>query len=210
MSSRHRIEFQCDGDNTKWKKSSSTLSLALECRVQFICRTVNPNIKFLSSILFLFLEIALSKWSQNPYFRGSWSDPVIDTDHTVYANMAGRIKNLFFGGEATHEDWHGFKQGAYYSGGERANEIASCIRGKKCETYQPFTGLAVIDETLASKVSSDKLLWLSPMFVAICLFCIVYNSRLRKMIQRKCSTLFCHPTLFKTFRRTELHENKTV
>ncbi|XP_015766353.1 PREDICTED: polyamine oxidase-like, partial [Acropora digitifera] len=98
-------------------------------------------------------EIALSKWSQNPYVRGSWSDPVIGTDYTVHANMAGRIKNLFFGGEATHGDWYGFMQGAYYSGWERANEIASCIQGKKCETYQPSTGLAVIDETRATKAS---------------------------------------------------------
>ena len=193
------------------KKSSSTLSPALEYRVQLICRTVNPNIKFLSPILFVFLEIALSKWSQNPYVRGSWSDPVIGTDYTVHANMAGRIKNLFFGGEATHGDWYGFMQGAYYSGLERANQIASCIQGKKCETYQPSTGLAVIDETRATKASSDKLLCLSAMFVVtICLVYIIYISRLRKMIQGKCLTLFCHPTLFKTFRRRKLHENKIV
>ena len=109
----------------------------------------------------------LSKWSQNPYVRGSWSDPVVGTDHTVHANMAGRIKNLFFGGEATHGDWYGFMQGAYYSGQERANEIASCIQRKKCEAYQPSTGLPVIVKPCPTNASSQKRL--SPSILAAAL-----------------------------------------
>ena len=54
------------------------------------------------------------------------------TDSSVFANMAGRLKNLFFAGEATHADWYGFIQGGYYSGLERANDIAGCIQGGKC------------------------------------------------------------------------------
>jgi len=115
----------------------------------------------------LFIEIVLSKWSQNPYVRGSWSDPVVGTDHTVHANMAGRIKNLFFGGEATHGDWYGFMQGAYYSGQERANEIASCIQRKKCEAYQPSTGLPVIVKPCPTNASSQKRL--SPSILAAAL-----------------------------------------
>ncbi|KAK2557903.1 Polyamine oxidase 1, partial [Acropora cervicornis] len=76
-------------------------------------------------------EIVVSKWSQNPYVRGSWSDPVVGTDHSAHANMARPIKNLFFGGEAVHGEWYGFMQGAYYSAREQANEIASLIRRKK-------------------------------------------------------------------------------
>ena len=109
----------------------------------------------------------LSKWSQNPYARGSWSDPVIGTDHTVHANMAGRIKNLFFGGEATHGDWYGFMQGAYYSGQERANEIASCIQRKKCEAYQPSTGIPVIVKPCVINASFQKRLSLSLLAVAL-------------------------------------------
>ena len=117
--------------------------------------------------LFLFIEIVLSKWSQNPYARGSWSDPVIGTDHTVHANMAGRVKNLFFGGEATHGDWYGFMQGAYFSGQERANEIASCIQRKKCEAYQPSTGIPVIVKPCVINASFQKRLSLSLLAVAL-------------------------------------------
>ncbi|XP_015767260.1 PREDICTED: polyamine oxidase-like isoform X4 [Acropora digitifera] len=115
-------------------------------------------------------EIVLSKWSQNPYVRGSWSDPVVGTDHTVHANMAGRIKNLFFGGEATHGDWYGFMQGAYYSGRERANQIASCIQRKTCEAYQPSTGLPVIAIPCPINASSYKRLSLSVMAAALIFF----------------------------------------
>ena len=34
----------------------------------------------------------VSKWSQNPYVLGCWTDPVIGTDSSVFANMAGRVK----------------------------------------------------------------------------------------------------------------------
>ena len=89
----------------------------------------------------------VSKWSQNPYVLGCWTDPVIGTDSSVFANMAGRVKNLFFAGEATQGDWYGFIQGGYYSGLERANDIASCIQGRKCQPYEPSTGLPVIVKT---------------------------------------------------------------
>ena len=101
-------------------------------------------------------EIVLNKWSQNPYVRGSWSDPVIGTDSSVHANMAGRLKNLFFAGEATDGDWYGFMQGAYYSGLKGANEIASCIQGKKCDAYQPTTGLPLIVKGRPSDASYRK------------------------------------------------------
>ncbi|XP_044169488.1 polyamine oxidase 1-like [Acropora millepora] len=81
-------------------------------------------------------EIVVSKWSQNPYVRGSWSDPVVGTDHSAHANMARPIKNLFFGGEAVHGEWYGFMQGAYYSGRERASQIASLIQRENCEAKQ--------------------------------------------------------------------------
>ena len=69
--------------------------------------------------------------------RGSWADPVIGTDRRQQKNMAGRLKNLFFAGEGTSLDWYGFVQGGFYTGRRKANEIASCIKGKKCEPYKP-------------------------------------------------------------------------
>lgn len=133
-----------------------------------------------TATLFLLLEIVLSTWSQNQYVRGSWSDPVVGTDYTVHVNMAGRLNYLFFGGEATHGKWYGFMQGAYYSGRDRANEIASCILSKKCEAYQPSIGLPVI---------ADRRLPFCIMVVALlCLF--VISSFLSKKVRRKCFN-FC-------------------
>lgn len=96
----------------------------------------------------------VSKWSQNPHIQGCWTDPVVGTDSSIFANMAGRLKNLFFAGEATHEDWYGYIQGGYFSGLERAEEIAGCIKGEKCEPYHPSTGLPVIVKTQECKVKS--------------------------------------------------------
>ena len=36
---------------------------------------------------------------------------------------------------------YGYVQGGFFSGLERANEIAGCIQGEKCEPYEPSTGL---------------------------------------------------------------------
>ena len=111
--------------------------------------------------MYLFLslkDIVVSKWSKNPYTLGSYTDPVVGTDSSVFANMAGRLKNLFFAGEATHEDWYGYIQGSYFSGLDRAKEIASCIQGKKCESYQPSTGLPVIKQDCKSKASQMAML----------------------------------------------------
>ena len=89
----------------------------------------------------------VSKWSQNPYVVGSWSDPVVGTDHNAHTYMASRIKNLFFGGEAAHGHWYGFMQGAYYSGLERANQIASLIQRENCEANQgPILSECVISQ----------------------------------------------------------------
>ena len=63
-------------------------------------------------------------------------------------------ENLFFAGEATHADWYGFIQGGYYSGLERANDIAGCIQGGKCQPFEPFTGLPVIVKTQDCKPKS--------------------------------------------------------
>ena len=85
----------------------------------------------------LFLDIHVSKWSQNPYVGGSWTDPVVGTSWGHYDNMAGRLKNLFFAGESTSGDYYGYVQGAYFTGRDKANEIADCINGVKCDEYEP-------------------------------------------------------------------------
>ena len=86
--------------------------------------------------------------------------------------MAGRLKNLFFAGEATHVDWYGYIQGGYYSGLEQANEIASCLQGKKCEAYQPTTGIPAIVKGCPSIAFRVKTLPVGVMATAlILLYC---------------------------------------
>ena len=164
--------YEPKGSLTQQHKVQSSIHLL--CKSSVLRKIYHISTTFLQKTmrksLPLFVEIVLSKWSQNPYVRGSWSDPVVGTDYTVHANMAGRIKNLFFGGEATHGDWYGFMQGAYYSGLERANEIASCIQRKKCEAYQPSTGLPVIAIPCPINASSYKRLSLSVMAAALIFF----------------------------------------
>lgn len=81
-------------------------------------------------------DIHVSKWSQNPYVRAAWTDPVVGTSWGHYENMAGRLGNLFFAGESTSSEWMGFVQGGYFTGQAKAKEIISCLKGKKCKPYR--------------------------------------------------------------------------
>ena len=77
------------------------------------------------------LDIQVSKWSRNPFVQRAWTDPAVCTIKGHYKNMAGRLKNFFFAGEGTSSEWHGYVQGAYFTGRDNANEIVSRIRGGK-------------------------------------------------------------------------------
>ena len=83
------------------------------------------------------LDIHVSKWSQNPFVRCAWTDPVVGTSWGHYENMSGRLKNLFFAGESTSDEYYGYVQGAYFTGRNKAKEIASCIKGGACKAYKP-------------------------------------------------------------------------
>ena len=91
----------------------------------------------LQNYMLYFLDIHVSKWSQNPYVQASWADPVVGTSWGHYDNLSGRLKNLFFAGEHTSGDWYGYVQGSYFTGRDKANEIASCINNRKCKAYKP-------------------------------------------------------------------------
>ena len=53
--------------------------------------------------------------------------------------MAGRLNNLFFAGECTSEEYYGYVQGAYFTGRDKAEEIANCIYKipGTCRPYVP-------------------------------------------------------------------------
>ena len=83
------------------------------------------------------LDIHVSKWSQNPFVRCAWTDPVVGTSWGHYENMSGRLKNIFFAGESTSDEYYGYVQGAYFTGRDKAVEIANCIKGGACKAYKP-------------------------------------------------------------------------
>ena len=88
--------------------------------------------------------------------------------------MAGRVENLFFAGEAAQGEWYGYIQGGYCSRLERANDIASCIQGGKCQSYEPATGLPVIvkrKDCLNSKASKMAVLDVISLFLGLLIFC---------------------------------------
>ena len=57
------------------------------------------------------------------FVRCAWTDPVVGTSWGHYENMSGRLKNLFFAGESTSQEYYGYVQGAYFTGRDKAEEI---------------------------------------------------------------------------------------
>ena len=86
-----------------------------------------------------------------------------------------RQHGLFFAGEATHADWYGYMQGGYFSGLDRAKEIASCVQGKKCDSYQPSTSLPVIIKAQECKSKASRKKGLTVSLLAALIF-IAYNA----------------------------------
>ena len=86
---------------------------------------------------FLLLELYVSRFSQNPYIRGSYSNAVVGTASADFENLLGRLGDLFFAGEAAAEEYWGYLQGGYLTGLKQAKVILSCLKGKECPEYEP-------------------------------------------------------------------------
>lgn len=71
------------------------------------------------------------------YVRGSYSNPVVGSTSAEFRNLAGRVDNLFFSGEATLEKYYGFLQGGYATGLAKAKAILNCLNDEACSTYKP-------------------------------------------------------------------------
>ena len=109
-----------------------------------------------------FADINLSQWSRNRFTRGSYSDAMIGVDDQTYENIAGRLDRLFFAGEGTSSAWYGYAQGAYYTGKNLAEAIASCIKEQLCKLFVPYTWPDQKCET-----SSAPRLWVPSYLVAM-------------------------------------------
>ena len=64
---------------------------------------------------------------------GSYSEPVLGFTSEDFNKLGQSLGRLYFGGEATSEDWNGYMQGAYYSGKEKGKMIACQIHPSESE-----------------------------------------------------------------------------
>ena len=80
--------------------------------------------------------IFYSRWSKNPFTRGSYSNAEVGTTKADFHNLEGKVGKLFFAGDSFDIDWWGFAQGAYFTGERKATEIVQCIKGN-CEAFWP-------------------------------------------------------------------------
>lgn len=82
------------------------------------------------------LGIFYSKWSQNPFVRGSYANAEVGTTAADFHNLGGKLGKLYFAGDAVDPDWWGFAQGSYFSGEKKAKEILQCMKNN-CELFWP-------------------------------------------------------------------------
>ncbi|PFX20222.1 Polyamine oxidase [Stylophora pistillata] len=92
--------------------------------------------------------IFYNRWSQDKFTQGSYSEPVVGTTSHDFINLGRRLGRLYFAGEATSEEWHGYMQGAYLSGKEKAQIIADTVNGVTVQTNNVLDDYAVVHEEL--------------------------------------------------------------
>ena len=56
--------------------------------------------------------------------QGSFSEPVVGFTSEDFNKLGQNLGRLYFGGEATSEEWYGYMQGAYLTGEEKGKLIA--------------------------------------------------------------------------------------
>ena len=76
---------------------------------------------------FVSLAIYYNRWSQDPLTQGAYSEPVVGFTSEDFKKLGQNLGRLYFGGEATSEDWYGYMQGAYLTGEEKGKLIACQI-----------------------------------------------------------------------------------
>jgi hypothetical protein len=105
--------------------------------------------------IFSISELYVSKFSQNPYIRGSYSNAVVGTTSADFENLLGRVGDLFFAGEAADEEYWGYVQGGYLTGLRQAKVILNCLTGKECPEYEPGKTAVCQTESAASVMKAS-------------------------------------------------------
>ena len=82
-----------------------------------------------------------------------------------WENIGKNLGRLYFAGEATHDEWFGYMQGAYLSGDEKGKRIAEQISPSE-PTSKP---LKPKSEATSVKVSSLGVLLLSYFCSRLCI-----------------------------------------
>jgi len=77
-----------------------------------------PLTRFVSSAIYYY------RWSEDPFTQGSYSEPVVGFSSDDFMKLGQNLGRLYFGGEATSEDWYGYMQGAYFTGEEKGKLVA--------------------------------------------------------------------------------------
>ncbi|KAI8208639.1 Polyamine oxidase [Colletotrichum sp. SAR 10_65] len=73
-------------------------------------------------------------WTREPWAYGSYSNWPPGLTLEMHQNIRANLGNLWFAGEATHPQYFGFLQGAYYEGMNAGEAVVGCIKNK--EDYQ--------------------------------------------------------------------------
>nr|XP_006818298.1 PREDICTED: polyamine oxidase-like [Saccoglossus kowalevskii] len=79
-------------------------------------------------------EIMLYRWSQDPLFRGAFTNWPVEVSRESHRRLEGNVGRLHFGGEATDPHWNGYIQAGLFSGEREARKIMKCMEGA-CEAF---------------------------------------------------------------------------
>ena len=108
---------------------------------------------------FVSLAIYYYRWSQDPFTQGSYSEPVVGFTSEDFNKLGQNLGRLYFGGDATSEDWYGFIQGAYFTGEEKGKLIACQILPSDSECKAPQKEKPKSKATFAARSAAGVLVF---------------------------------------------------
>ncbi|KAJ0376881.1 hypothetical protein COL26b_004936 [Colletotrichum chrysophilum] len=89
-------------------------------------------------------------WTREPWAYGSYSNWPPGMTLEMHQNIRANLGNLWFAGEATHPQYFGFLQGAYYEGMSAGEAVVGCIKNKEdCVrgvSYEVLNGTTTTDK----------------------------------------------------------------
>lgn len=72
------------------------------------------------------------RWGQVPWAFGSYSNWPPGVTLEQHQNLRANVGALWFAGEATHPEYYGFLQAAYFEGQRVGWDVAECLKGGRC------------------------------------------------------------------------------